>query len=63
MVAYRALIIAERSPGHRHHYADEKADALTWLASLVEIIVNPPKGNVIAIADASGRFGTQEPMA
>jgi hypothetical protein len=27
-------------------------DALTWLATLVEIIVNPPKGNLIGIADA-----------
>jgi integrase len=51
--------IAERVLGHaipgvegvydRHHYADEKADALQRLASLVETIVNPPEGNVVAL--------------
>ena len=52
--------VAERVMGHviggvegvydRHSYRDEKADALKRLASLVEIIINPPVGNVVPIA-------------
>ena len=51
--------IAERVLGHairgvegvydRHEYRDEKADALTKLAALVERILNPPAGNVVAL--------------
>jgi integrase len=47
---------AERVLGHaitgiegiydRHHYADEKADALQRLASLIKRIINPPADNV-----------------
>ena len=54
--------IAERVMGHaikgvegvydRHQYRDEKADALRRLAALVEIIINPPVGNVISLAAA-----------
>jgi hypothetical protein len=50
--------IAERVLGHaipgvegvydRHHYSDEKAEALKQLAHLVETIVNP-QGNVVAM--------------
>jgi integrase len=52
--------IAERVMGHviagvegvydRHSYRDEKADALRRLAGLVETIVNPRVGNVVALA-------------
>jgi integrase len=52
--------IAERVLGHvrpgvegiydRHPYDLEKADALTRLAALVERIVNPPEGNVVALS-------------
>ena len=62
--------IAERVLGHaipgvegvydRHHYADEKAEALTRLAGLVANIVDPPQGNVIAIRGAAGQ-GEYEP--
>jgi integrase len=55
--------IAERVLGHaipgvegtydRHHYAEEKAEALKLLAALVERIVNPPPENVVPIR--SGR--------
>jgi integrase len=51
--------VAERTLGHairgieavynRHDYFEEKADALTRLAALVEMILNPPEGNVIAL--------------
>jgi integrase len=54
--------IAERVLGHarrgvegvydRHSYADEKADALRWLAALVEAIVHPPAGNVVPMRSA-----------
>jgi integrase len=47
--------ISERVLGHaivgvegvydRHHYLQEKADALTRLARLIESILNPPKDN------------------
>jgi integrase len=50
---------AERVLGHaipgiegvydRHSYRDEKADALTKLAALVETILHPPAGNVVAL--------------
>jgi integrase len=50
---------AERVLGHaipgvegvydRHHYGEEKAEALKQLAHLVDTIVNPPKGNVLSI--------------
>jgi integrase len=51
--------IAERVLGHaipgvegvydRHSYSAEKADALVRLADLVETILNPPEGNVVAV--------------
>jgi integrase len=51
--------IGERVLGHkipgvegiyrRHHYEDEKADALQRLAHLVETIVNPPDDNVVVM--------------
>lgn len=51
--------IAERVMGHviagvegvydRHSYRDEKADALRRLAGLVEAILDPPAGNVVAL--------------
>jgi integrase len=51
--------IAERVLGHaipgvegvydRHSYSAEKADALQRLSELVETIVNPPEGNVVAL--------------
>lgn len=54
---------AERTLGHviagvggtydRHGYVTEKAEALAKLAGLVELILNPPKGNVIQIGAAS----------
>ena len=53
--------ISERVLGHaipgvegvydRHAYRDEKADALNRLAALVESIINPPVGNVVAYAE------------
>jgi integrase len=52
--------IAERVLGHvisgvhgvynRHDYTDEKADALTKLAALIENIIHPPTDNVVAFA-------------
>ena len=55
--------IGERVLGHavagvegvydRHHYHDEKADALRRLAALVERIVTPPPGNVVALHEAA----------
>ena len=49
--------VSERVLGHtiagvegvydRHTYAKEKAEALAKLAGLVELILNPPKGNVV----------------
>jgi integrase len=55
--------IAERVLGHavagvegvydRHHYRDELADALRRLAALIERIVNPPSGNVVALHEAA----------
>jgi integrase len=54
--------ISERVLGHaiagvegvydRHSYRDEKADALNRLAALVESIVNPAVGNVVAMRSA-----------
>lgn len=54
--------IAERVMGHaiagvegvydRHQYCDEKAEALKRLAALVETIINPPVGNVVAFGAA-----------
>jgi integrase len=51
--------IAERVLGHaipgvegvydRHRYDDHKADALMRLAALIETIINPPEGNVVAM--------------
>src|SRR5262249_35902229 len=51
--------IAERVMGHaingvegiydRHQYSQEKADALKHLAALIQTIINPPKGNVVAM--------------
>jgi integrase len=61
--------IAERVLGHaipgvegvydRHHYGDEKADALKRLAHLVNTIVHPPEGNVVSMqkTDRSSRRG------
>jgi integrase len=50
---------AERVMGHaidgvegvydRHSYADEKAHALQRLSDLIESIINPPEGNVVAL--------------
>ena len=55
--------IAERVLGHaiagvegvydRHSYDAEKAHALTELAALVETIVNPPSGSVVALTKAT----------
>jgi integrase len=55
--------IAERVLGHaipgvggvydRHSYDLEKADALRRLAALIERIINPPEGNVVALTAAS----------
>jgi integrase len=57
--------IAERMLGHaipgvegvydRHSYAEEKADALQRLAHLVETIIHPPEGNVVALAHRERR--------
>jgi integrase len=54
--------ISERVLGHtikgvegvydQHDYSDEKADALTRLAALVETIINPPPANVADFAEA-----------
>jgi integrase len=54
--------ISERVLGHaipgvegvydRHSYSDEKADALNRLAALVESIIDPPVGNVVAMRSA-----------
>jgi integrase len=51
--------IAERVLGHanpgvegvydRHHYADEKADALNRLAAHIDRIINPPPPNVVPL--------------
>jgi integrase len=51
--------IAERVLGHailgvegvydRHSYSNEKADALSRLAHQIDTILNPPKGNVVAM--------------
>jgi hypothetical protein len=51
--------ISERVLGHaikgvegtcdRHEYAEEKAGALKQLDHLIETIINPPRGNVVAI--------------
>jgi hypothetical protein len=56
--------IAERVLGHkqhgvegiydRHRYRDEKADALTRLATLIDGIVNP-RENVVRLTGARGR--------
>ena len=53
--------IAERVLGHaitgvegvydRHHYEAHKADALNRLGALIQTIVNPPDGNIIAFGD------------
>jgi integrase len=55
--------ISERVLGHavkgiqqvydHHAYTDEKADALRRLAALIERIVNPPSGNVVALGAVS----------
>jgi hypothetical protein len=55
--------ISERVMGHaiqgvegvydRHSYRDEKADALNRLAGLIEMILNPPDENVVAIRDTA----------
>jgi integrase len=55
--------IAERVLGHarrgvegvydHHPFTEEKADALCKLAALVERIVNPPSGNVVALHEAA----------
>jgi integrase len=51
--------VGERVLGHavagvegvydRHHYDDEKAEALRRLAALIERIINPPEGNVVPL--------------
>ncbi len=53
--------IAERVMGHaipgiegvydRHDYREEKKDALAKLTGLIELIVNPPAGNVITLCE------------
>jgi integrase len=65
--------ISERVLGHaiagvegvydRHSYDAEKADALTKLAALVETILNPPEGNVVAIQGRTRRRGRTQPSA
>jgi integrase len=55
--------VAERVMGHaiegvegvydRHSYRDEKADALKRLAALIEMILNPPDENVVAIRETA----------
>jgi len=55
--------ISERVLGHvivgvegiydRHHYSQEKADALIRLARLIETILNPVKGNVVELRSRS----------
>ena len=55
--------IAERVLGHaipgvegiydRHHYDDQKAEALKQLAGLVEKIIDPSKGNVVPLRKAA----------
>jgi integrase len=55
--------IAERVLGHaipgvegvydRHSYDLEKADALAKLAALIDLIVNPPSGNVVPLHEAA----------
>jgi integrase len=57
--------VAERTLGHaiagvegvynRFEYSDEKADALSRLATLIDRIVNPPKGNVLPMPQARRR--------
>ena len=52
---------AERTLGHviagvggtydRHGYVTEKAEALAKLAGLIELILNPPKGNVVSMPE------------
>ena len=54
--------VAERVMGHviqgvegvydRHSYLEEKADALNRLAGLLETILHPPGGNVVALREA-----------
>ena len=61
--------IAERVLGHaipgvegvydRHHYGDEKAEALKQLAHLVETIVNP-QGNVVAMTRGRRQTAAQK---
>jgi integrase len=56
--------IAERVLGHaipgvegiydRHHYDDQKAEAVERLAGLLETIINPPKGNIVPLRSAIG---------
>jgi hypothetical protein len=53
--------IAERVLGHtikgveavydRHQYDAEKAHALEALAAIIQRIVNPPEGNVVALGE------------
>ena len=55
--------IAERVLGHvlpgvegiydRHSYRDEKADALTKLAGLIALILNPPAENVVPMREVA----------
>ena len=57
--------IAERVMGHaqsgvegiydRYDYADEKADALAKLAGAVDMILNPPEGNVVELNRAKAK--------
>ena len=50
----------------RHSYSDEKADALNRLAALVESIIDPPVGNVVAMRSATAprpRRAIREPSA
>jgi integrase len=64
--------ISERALGHviagvegvydQHTYDDEKADALNRLASLIDSILNPPKGNVVAISEGASRSRKKRPL-
>src|SRR5262249_25521821 len=61
---------AERVLGHvipgvrgvydRHSYADEKREALSRLAGLLELILKPPGNNVVPLA-GHNHGGTDEP--
>jgi hypothetical protein len=47
----------------RHKYDEQKADALSRLAALIETILHPPAGNVVAFAKAAQGFRISLPKA